>query len=366
MNSSQNSNSEIEMNSSQNSNYENESEEELLEIIKSKYNEGEKESKNLNNINKNREIYLEIICKIKFNKYLDEIYKVYLLSDKRISIETEHKIKIYSLKTFQLITEIKIESKYNSIELKNKDIAVAHYVNIDFYKLSGKKYILYQKIKDEEEIISIYELKNGNLIAGIHRGLIIYQKEKGQYKLLSKYDMPDHVQKIIEIKDDILFIFCIGGSSYATADYIPFYLLNLDIKNKKVSNLYSSIVWYGNDKDALFDCNFLIYKNKYLFVRYAQSFDIYNIEGDIKFINDKNKKNYFFHIFSEGFCHYNNDNFIIFPALDICKYDEKSNEFIFVNKFPFKKDNINEIIKLKNNNFIIYTKNEVYLIKNFN
>ena len=86
MNSSQNSNSEIEMNSSQNSNYENESEEELLEIIKSKYNEGEKESKNLNNINKNKEIYLEIICKIKFNKYLDEIYKVYLLSDKRISI----------------------------------------------------------------------------------------------------------------------------------------------------------------------------------------------------------------------------------------------------------------------------------------
>ena len=50
---------------------------------------------------------------MELNKEKDEIYKVYELSDNRLAVELENSIKIYSLKTFHLLTEI--ESKVNDI-----------------------------------------------------------------------------------------------------------------------------------------------------------------------------------------------------------------------------------------------------------
>ena len=117
-----------------------------LKINTSKVKEDE-----IKNIKINKDNDFEIIFKLDFKnndekkesiegeeeeeKISLEIYKVYEISDKRIAIETDDYLKIYSIKNFQLITEIKTEYDYESIELKNKDIIIAYY-DIKFYKLT--------------------------------------------------------------------------------------------------------------------------------------------------------------------------------------------------------------------------------------
>ena len=53
--------------------------------------------------NENEAKHLEVKFKIQLNKEKDEIYKIYELSDNRIAVELDNCIKIYSLKTYQLI-----------------------------------------------------------------------------------------------------------------------------------------------------------------------------------------------------------------------------------------------------------------------
>ena len=111
----------------------------------------------------------QVMLRIKFDKEKDEIYKVYEISDNRLAVELDKSIKIYSLQTFKLLTEINNERINTSIELKNKDIALTNYYVVNFYKLSDNNYTYYQNIKEEEEIFEIYELKNENLIVCIRR-----------------------------------------------------------------------------------------------------------------------------------------------------------------------------------------------------
>ena len=92
---------------------------------------------------------MEIKIKIELNKEKDEIYKVYELSDNRLAVELENSIKIYSLKTFHLLTKINHENVNNSMELKNKDIAITCYRIIYFYKLSGNNYIYYLQLEEK-------------------------------------------------------------------------------------------------------------------------------------------------------------------------------------------------------------------------
>ena len=81
------------------------------------------------------------------------IYKIFELSDERLAVELEKDLKIYSLKNFQKITEIHFsENIRNSIELKNKDIAITHYETVYFYKLSeNNNYTNYKKLKLKKE-----------------------------------------------------------------------------------------------------------------------------------------------------------------------------------------------------------------------
>ena len=74
------------------------------------------------------------MLQIKFDKEKDEIYKVYEISDNRLAVELDKSIKIYSLQTFKLLTEINNERINTSIELKNKDIALTNYYVVNFYK----------------------------------------------------------------------------------------------------------------------------------------------------------------------------------------------------------------------------------------
>ena len=312
---------------------------------------------------------LEVILKIKFDEEKDEIYRIYEISDNRIAVELEKCLKIYSLKTFILLTEINHDNIDNSIELKNKDIAICDYSVVSFYKFTENIYIYYQKIKDEK-IFEIYELKNENLILCISHGLNIYSKDKGEYKFLIKMELNETVGNILEIKNNIIIVFLFSRSgTWATADYSPYDLNLLNMETKKGINLSGGTFSRYDDKHIFYGCNFIIKKNKYLLARYAGCFDIYdisNIENDnLKSVKRIYKIKFginFFPIMFETLCDYDDDNFIILPSKEIYKYDEKSNKIILLkhNKIEMK---LIDMIKLKNNKYVAHSKNELFIFK---
>jgi len=312
----------------------------------------------------------QLITRIKFDKEKDEIYKIYKISDNRLAVELDKSIKIYSLKTFKLLTEINNEKIDTSIELKNSDIALTNYDIVNFYKLSDNKYNYYQNIKEEEEIFEIYELKNGNLIVCIRHQLNIYSKDKGEYKFSLKLELPETVGNIIEVKNNILFLFLLSRSdTFATANYSPYNLDILNLEKRKMDSLCSGIFSRYKNSYTFYGCNFIIKKDKYLFARYACSFDIYNIE-DIENNNIKCIYKIFWiktiqvhlPLFLETLCDYNDDNFIISSSKNIYKYDEKLNKIIFVKKLEIGIEKIIDIKKLKNNKYIGHTKNELIIL----
>ena len=107
-----------------------------------------------------------------------------------------------------------------------------------------------------------------------------------------------------------------------------------------------------------------------MFARYAKLFCIYNIENDdIK----KTKCIYrikdielikLFQFSNISFPDYDDDNFIILSSSGIYKYDELENKIILKQKINNKFEKMIDILKLKNNNFIIHNKNEILLIYN--
>ena len=318
-----------------------------------------------------------MINKIQLDKSNGEIYKVYELSDNnRIAVELEKSIKIYSLKTYQLITEIKInhDEINNSIELKNKDIAIIDYDKVFFYKLSGNNYINYKKLEGKEEIFEIYELKNENLILCPHRCLKIYKKERGEYTLLSSFVLGETVGKILEIKTNILFLFLQSRTgSYATANFKPYYLDLINLEKEVERTLGRGTFGYWDyDNTVYYSCNLLLKNNKYLFARYADKFSIYDIESDdiqnVKCIYEikSDEMNKYFPLPEVFFTDYEDDSFIILSSSAIYKYDEKANQIVLKQKIKTGFEKMIDIIKLKNNNFIIHNKNEILFINNFN
>ena len=340
-------------------------------------NKGGGNQENLVNRNENEEKKFEMINKIQLDKSNGEIYKVYELSDNnRIAVELEKSIKIYSLKTYQLITEIKInhDEINNSIELKNKDIAIIDYDKVYFYKLSGNNYINYKKLESKEEIFEIYELKNENLILCPHRGLKIYKKERGEYTRLSSFELDETVGKILEIKTNILFLFLQSRTgSYATANFKPYYLDLINLEKEVERTLGRGTFGYWDYDDTVYySCNLLLKNNKYLFARYADKFSIYDIESDdiqnVKCIYEikRGEMNKYFPLPEVGFTDYDDDSFIILSSSGIYKYDEKANQIVLKQKIKTGFEKMIDIIKLKNNNFIIHNKNEILFINNFN
>ena len=312
----------------------------------------------------------ELVLKLQFDKNKDEIYRVYELSDNRMAIELENNIKIYSLKNFKLITEINEDNIIGtSIELKNKDIALTRYCSIKFYKLSGNNYIFSQKISEEGELFEIYELKNENLITCTRRQISIYSKDKGDYKILSKIELEESVGSLLEIKNNILSLFLLSRcDSYCTADYSPYFLQVIDLENKKILELNQ-----GDFFDEIYcDCNFIKKENKYLFVRYAGYFDIYNIENIDKImlifrldVKENKIDDYKYLVIGKIF-DYDDDNLIELSSNNIYKYDEKLKKINLVKKinFEFGIEEIINIKKIRNNKYYVaYNKNEIVIIK---
>ena len=316
----------------------------------------------------------QIISRIIFDKEKDEIYKIYEISNNRLAVELEKSIKIYSLQTFKLLTEINNERIGTSIELKNKDIALTNYSVINFYKLENNNYTYYQNIKEEKEkeIFEIYELKNENLVVCIGHQLNIYSKDKGEYKFSLKLELEETVENIIEVKNNILFLFLLSKTgSYLTADYSPFYLEILNLEKRKMGSLFEGCFdYYNYDEFTYHGCTFIIKKNKYLLARYAHLFDIYNFE-DMENINIKPiyrvstmKNPELTPLFSRTLCDYDDDNFIITSSKSIYKYDEILNKIILVKKLEIGIEKIIDIKKIKNNKLIAHTNNELFIIDN--
>ena len=311
----------------------------------------------------------EIIFKIKFDKKKDEIYRIYEISDDRMAVELNNCIKIYSVKTFKLITEINNERVGTSIELKNKDIALADYSTVKFYKLTGNNYNYYQEISEEHEVFEIYELKNENLILCIRRKLNIYSKDKdkGEYKSILKIGLEETVGSILEIKNNILSLFLLSRcGTFCTADYSPYSLEIMNLEEKKMYLLSSGCFSRYDDSHIFYGCNFIIKKDKYLFARYAGSFEIYNIESNnfkkIYKINSKKDLDCL-RFFTKTLCDYDNDNLIILPSLYLYKYDEISNKVVLVKKLEIGIKEILDIKKIKNKYYVAHNKNELLMFK---
>ena len=209
-----------------------------------------------------------IIDKSKFEKQFNiyfnnktEIYKVYELSNKRIAIldNEEKEMKIYSLKTGNLINKITQEYIRNIIELNNKDLVINSSSKIFLYKLlQDKNYELYQTIDEYEQktytskryggflsikrtidekyynLNSIYQLINGDLVSYNSYGIKIYKKDNdGKYKLSLIEKIKEEIENAIQLKENVLFLFRRYYERPTTSFFSISYLYISNISQKK-------------------------------------------------------------------------------------------------------------------------------------
>jgi len=329
-----------------------------------------------------------------------------------------------------LLSEIKLKEKTQDIvELKNKDLIRVLSSCLEFYKLYGKKYKLFQKIEEEKiNINSILGLMNGNLISFNAFGIEIYSKEKDKYKSISKIKMEDTAMNGYEIEQNKLIIFKKSSESNNSPNLSDednssqlsqksryFVVSFFDLVNEEEKILVKK-KWIDNSEYKYDYEIFNFLKNdKYLFVNFqitksyqeqwkpnpSYKYGNLNRELDywkIKYLN----VGYIFNLLREKYlecefesppidmriillCNYNNDLFIakkgkidIFEInycydgtgskpsgneneLYLFKFEDKA--FKSYRKFPFEIRDNETIIKLKNNNFIVYSKEEIKLYK---
>ena len=178
--------------------------------------------------------------------------------------------------------------------------------------------------------------------------------------------------KILEIKINTLFLFLKSRTgTYATADYQPYILELINLENKQRRHLEGGSFYYWDDDDTVYyNCDLLLKYNKYLFLRYADTFSIYDIENDdIKkakciYMIGKEMLIKYFPSSNVSFSDYDDDSFIVLSSRGIYKYDEIANQIVLKQKINNEFEEMIDIIKLKNNNFIIHNKNEILFINN--
>ena len=329
-------------------------------------------------------------------------------------------LSIYNSITFLKITEIKINNSHpmekdshddeekiiNFIELKNFDLVFWTIKKIFFYKLFENWYILYQTIDESTEkpqinynnyydlfegrnsnrliINSIFQLQNGNIVSCGNFGIKIYSKKNDNYILFLKQETDIEVKNSIEIKPNKLILmqkyFESGGFCSRTYYCIHRYSLSLyDIENNTLTNLnkfeqnvslrHNEITFFNNDK--------------YLFIKYGDfKFDIYDINQNMQSLNSNNEiiestqVKEFYNFFRERcynkikdemnirfLCKYSKDLFFAKNMKNEIKlYKFKDKSFELFQNFPYSTNENIGMIKLKNNNLIIYSNHNVLLI----
>ena len=344
----------------------------------------------------------------------DKVLKIDELSGGRIGVLLQNSLLIYNINNFKKLEEIKLPNQggyYDEriadfIELKNSDLVLWSPKKIFLYQLSGNKYNFYQSIngleekeenkeKNEEEneefvyyhdkrdkeheINSVYELTNGKLVCCSSIGLLIYTKDNGNYKFESKHEMEIDVRKIIEIDANKLILFqryhyfwwgC-SRNNYSSHTYS---ISTYDIETKKLTQIASNKV----DKNNYYGyalISFMI-KNGLLFVRYGNRIDIYDIKNNMLLMNHdqegmvKIDESYYgkYKILKDEMdiiflCDYF-DNFIITKNIkNIAKIHMiKDNSFNYIKDFPYQLEDLKEIIKLKNNNLLMYSNRQLIIL----
>lgn len=284
---------------------------------------------------------------------------------------------IYSLNTFKEIYKINSDKViFDIIELKNHDLVLNLINSINIYKLSEKKYELFQTItinnNKSTNYISFYGLINGNLISYHFNELNIYHK-KDLYILTEHLpnigDSKFYYMKIIEMNKNKLII--LKYLEYQSldkriGDLEKYYLiLYYDIENKiekRICKYYNE--FYKPD---------ILKKNEYLLIRDDDFLNVYNII-DIENNNENNICKTKVHIKHFPYIYNYLEDFIVLQEnkeIYLYKITDKSLEFFNKYQFEFIKKRIMGFLNgnnylsiiLKNNNIVFYYEDKIYIIK---
>ena len=344
-----------------------------------------------NNQNKSL-LSLQIATKFSFEK--NKIFKVNELSNKRIGILLIDSLLIYDLKNFKKLDEIKLpfsndyynEGVFDFIETKNSDLVLWSSDKILIYQISENSYQLYQTISglegDEEKddkINSIYELTNGKLVCCNSQGLTIYTKTNEKYVYESNHEMEIGVRKVIELNPDQLILlqryhYFWWGCSRNNFSSHTYSISSYDIEIKQLTKIASNKVT-KDDYYGYVAFSFLI-KDKYLLVRYGNKIDIYDIKNNMLLVNHDqenmilNEENYYgnYKILKDEMnivfmCDYFDNLFIVKDKENKPKlYKLQDNSFVKVSDFPYGLEKLKGIIKLKNNNLLMYSDNQLVIL----
>ena len=186
------------------------------------------------------------------------------------------------------------------------------------------------------------------------------------------------IRKIFEIKPNIIVLFSMEKAKSGCCVFGYYYSISLyNIQNGE-KNINPKIFRYDDDNNDN-EKPFLKIDN-HLIAKYADCLDIYDIEQNMKLINEddyeiiktrswyldeENRKLKYeapFKLFKEEL----KNNFILATTNDgesfVYKYENKS--FKICQKFPFDLEDEN-IIKLKNGKLITYNRGEIKVINTF-
>jgi hypothetical protein len=396
---------------------------EINNIDESQKKDNNNVSTNVDVKKKNKSLSFTLNNKLNFN---EKIITIQELSNNRFGILFVNLLSIYSSKTLKKINEINLESSLfqNSekdeiesenkkdividfIELKNFDLVLwTTKAKILFYRLADNNYTLSQTIsekiqeekkeeyffrerfysnnKDVYNINSIYQLTNGNLLSCNTNGIKIYTKKNDKYELELNYPMDIEVMLAIEIKLNQLILFQVNFESggFCSQSYhctLTYSVSQYDINNSKSFCLseFKENVALRNNEIKFFRSNDL------LFVKFGQfKFEIYDINQNFKSLNKDNeiigidKINEFIgfcrlvsfvkikdEMNIKFLCNYSEDLFFAKDVKNNIKlYQFKNKAFESYQDFPLSKADIRGMIKLKNNNIIMYSFNEIMVV----
>ena len=242
----------------------------------------------------------------------------------------------------------------------------------------------YSNNKDDYNINSIYQLSNGNIVSCNTNGIKIYSKKNDKYELELSCPMDIEVMNAIEIKINqlILFQYNFISRGHCSRSYhctLTYSVSLYDIENKKSKNLseFKENISLRNNEISFFKSDEL------LFVKFGQfKFDIYDLKQNMKSLNQNNEIikidtiNEFIGFFrpvnfvrikdemnTNFLCNYSKDLFFAKDVNNNIKlYQFKNKSFEFYQDFPFSKAEIRGMIKLKNNNIIMYSLNEIMIV----
>ena len=327
-------------------------------------------------------------CENKLKELQNNDFVTY--SSRKIYIYKLAKNNNYELyQTIQIIEENKYDKLIDGIiELKNNDLLIYSSRKIYIYKLAkNNNYELYQTIdeykqgtfkkkeKPQEEwcegndhftesykINSIYELMNGNLISCNSYGIKIYKKNKeGKYELFITKKIETEVHHVIEIKSNIIIIFCKEVKHIShTFLYFVFDVYKYNIEKDELTELYGDRFNDRHLMDSILHFSYLI-NNNLLFIRFGFKLEIYDINEEKSLVLE-NKEDY--RLIKEFCCNYDSNTFIAKNRDNKYKiFCYKDNKLYDLGEFPLSNENTKGIIKLKDNNFIIYSVREIILLK---